>query len=73
MHLGRRVPGTGADLDELEGLYRLELALLVDLEIGCLQIGHMVAVAIGHDGVDPDEVDARSERPERSSCTSSTG
>ena len=53
--------GHAGDLDPLERLDRLQLAVLEDLEVGGLQIPHVVAVVVRDDYVDPDEVDARPE------------
>ena len=50
------------ELHELEGLDVLRLAVLADLEIGLLQIGDRVAVAIAGDHVHAHEVDARAEQ-----------
>ena len=50
------------DLDQLELLDRLRLAVLEDLEVGLRQVGDRLVLPVGDDDVDADEVDAAAER-----------
>ena len=49
------------DLDEAERLDGLRLAVLEHLEVGLLQIDDRIALPVGDDRVDADEVDAGAE------------
>ena len=44
------------DLDAVERLDVLEFTVLVDLEIGDVEIGEVVAIVISHDGIDTNEI-----------------
>src|SRR5439155_20252723 len=49
------------ELHEPEGFDLLRLPVFGHVEIGRLQVGNLVAVAVGDDDVDADEVDPRAE------------
>ena len=61
----RRTVGTGhqaaVELDQLEGLDLLGLAVLGDLEVGRLQSATGLPALVGDDDVDADEIDAGAE------------
>ena len=54
--------GATVQLHELKALDRLRLTVFDDLEIALPQVRHRVAVPVGDDDVDADEVDARLEQ-----------
>ena len=56
-----RGSGSAVELHELEGFDLLRLAVFRDLEIGRLQVGDLIAVAVRNDDVHAHEVDACAE------------
>ena len=56
-----RVGGAAVELDQLEGLDLLRLAVLGDLEVALLQVRDRIAFLVGDDDVDADEVDPGAE------------
>ena len=54
-------PAVLGDVDQLEGLDRLRLAVFGDLEVFLRQIVNGVALPVGDDDVDADEVDVGAE------------
>ncbi len=67
-NLPRRIAadsGVVSDIDELERLNRLRLAVLGDLEVLGSQIVDGIPLLVGDDHIDADEVDVSAERRER--------
>ena len=60
-----RVGGAAVELDQLEGLDLLRLAVFGDLEVALLQVRDRVALVVGDDDVDADEIDAGAENRRR--------
>ncbi len=52
----------GVDLDDREALDRLRLAIFGDGEVLGLQVEHRLSLAVGHDHIDADEIDAGPDR-----------
>src|SRR5204863_5122335 len=59
--LGDRGRGAAVELYQLEGLDLLRLAVFRHVEISRLQIGKLIAVAVGDDDVHADEINAAAE------------